>query len=115
MRIRPVPPARPGPCTDDGLTATSGTPATPRGGERRDLALVLGALVDRQVGAAVRRGLAPHGALGLPERRGRGGEHDPPDTPARAAARTAASAPRTLTWMSAAGSVGHIVLTPATW
>ena len=36
-------------------------------------------------------------------------------TPARAAARTAISAPRTLTWKSAAGSVGHIVLIPATW
>ena len=36
-------------------------------------------------------------------------------TPARAAARTAVSAPRTLTWKSAAGSVGHSVLMPATW
>ena len=35
--------------------------------------------------------------------------------PARAAARTAASAPRTLTWKSAAGSVGQNVLMPATW
>ena len=36
-------------------------------------------------------------------------------TAALAAARTAASAPRTFTWNRVAGSVGHIVLTPATW
>ena len=35
--------------------------------------------------------------------------------PAACAARTAASAPRTLTWKSVAGSVGQNVLMPATW
>ena len=57
-----------------------------RGGERRQLALVLRALVDREVGAAMRRVLAPDRALGLPERGRRGGQHDPRHARARGGA-----------------------------
>ena len=53
MMSLPLPVARPGPWTEDGLTATTSTPVRRAGGERRLLALVLGAVVDRQVGAAV--------------------------------------------------------------
>ena len=84
--IRPVPPARPGPWTDDGLTETSSTPARRAAAKRRELALVLGALVDREVGPAVRRVLAPDGAVRLAERGRRRGQHDAPHARARGGA-----------------------------
>ena len=73
----------PGPCTEDGLTATTSTPAVGAAASAACSPVVLGALVDRQEGAAVRRVLAPDRAVRLAERRGGRGEHEPPHPGAR--------------------------------
>ena len=79
-RIRPVPPARPGPCTEDGLTATTSTPAR-RGRRRTPRARPRASSARRRTGA--RRGAAsprvPTVPARLPERRRGGGEHDAAD------------------------------------
>ena len=74
-----MPPARPGPWTEDGLIAIELEAGALGGGEGGELALVLGALVDRHVAAAVRAVLGADRALDLADRGGRGREHDARD------------------------------------
>ena len=112
--IFPVPPARPGPWTEDGLIDTSSTPARRAAAKAATSPSCLErSYTDRKLprwGESSRPTVPAASPSDAADdvRTTRG-------TPARAAALTAASAPRTLTWNSAAGSLGHIVLIPATW
>ena len=109
-RKRPVPPARPGPWTEDGIDAHEILADLARGGERGALALGLGPLVGRQIPAAMGRPLGrrscPAARRSSPPRRcARAGA-----TPARAAARTAATAPSTFIRSIGRGSSTHSVV-----
>ena len=112
-RIRPVPPARPGPCTEDGLTSTRSWPSSREvASAARSPSVFVRSYVDRyQPRCGVRS--VPTTPGGSPivaaedvwTRRA---------TPARAAARTAATAPPTFIRSIGRGSSTHSVLIPAT-
>ena len=112
-QIRPVPPARPGPWTDDGLTRTQVLADLTRSGERGALALGLGPLVRRQVPTSVGVRSVPTVPAGSPIVAAED-VCTSRATPARAAARTAATAPPTFIRSIGRGSSTHSMLTPAT-
>src|SRR3954449_12605751 len=105
MRILPVPPVRPGPCTEDGLTDTTSTPVARAVAKAACSPSCLERSYNDRYDPRCGEASLPTVPSASPSDAADDVKTTRP-TPARAAARTAVAAPSTLARIIAPGSVG---------